>query len=133
MVIYLKIIAGEHKISWSTIEEYKNSYSKDSQDFIKVSLFNGALWFKDCVYGESVQPVAEEAGEIRPNYYKKDGRDLFDYFADLFPEEGFRGFMRGNVFKYLMRYPAKNGIEDLVKARTYIDRLIQFEKSNSKS
>ena len=33
-------------------------------------------------------------------------------------------FMRGNIIKYLMRYDAKNGYEDLVKARVYLDKLI---------
>ncbi|MAJ43717.1 MAG: hypothetical protein CBC83_02270 [Flavobacteriales bacterium TMED123] len=30
-----------------------------------------------------------------------------------------------NCFKYLWRWPYKNGIEDLKKARWYLDRLIQ--------
>ena len=30
-----------------------------------------------------------------------------------------------NAFKYLWRWPYKNGIEDLQKARWYIDRLIE--------
>lgn len=34
-------------------------------------------------------------------------------------------FCQGNVIKYVMRYKAKNGLEDLKKARVYIDYLIQ--------
>lgn len=30
-----------------------------------------------------------------------------------------------NAFKYLWRWPYKNGLEDLKKARWYIDRIIQ--------
>ena len=30
-----------------------------------------------------------------------------------------------NAFKYLWRWPYKNGVEDLKKARWYIDRLIE--------
>ena len=30
-----------------------------------------------------------------------------------------------NAFKYLWRWPYKNGLEDLKKARWYLDRLIQ--------
>lgn len=33
-------------------------------------------------------------------------------------------FIRGNIIKYLMRYDVKNGYEDLVKARVYLDKLI---------
>lgn len=35
-------------------------------------------------------------------------------------------FMRGNVIKYLMRYDAKNCLEDLKKAREYLDKLINI-------
>lgn len=33
-------------------------------------------------------------------------------------------FIRGNIIKYIMRYDAKNGLEDLKKARVYLDKLI---------
>ncbi|WP_061777172.1 DUF3310 domain-containing protein [Levilactobacillus senmaizukei] len=66
---------------------------------------------------------------IRPDYYRKDGKDLFDHLTEIFPSQWFRGFMVGNVIKYVIRYQAKNGAEDLVKARTYVDRLIQFEEA----
>lgn len=39
--------------------------------------------------------------------------------------EQFEGFMRGNVLKYLARYPEKNGIEDLRKAAHYLEKLIE--------
>lgn len=34
------------------------------------------------------------------------------------------GFLDGNVIKYVTRYRHKNGIEDLKKARTYLEKLI---------
>ena len=33
-------------------------------------------------------------------------------------------FLRGNIIKYIMRYDAKNGVEDLRKAQVYLTRLI---------
>lgn len=36
-------------------------------------------------------------------------------------------FCQGNVIKYVTRYKAKNGLEDLKKARHYIDMLIELE------
>ena len=33
----------------------------------------------------------------------------------------------GNVIKYVMRYKDKNGLEDLLKARRYIDMIIEDE------
>ena len=37
------------------------------------------------------------------------------------------GFCEGNVIKYLCRYKRKNGLEDLKKARQYLDVLIERE------
>jgi len=36
-------------------------------------------------------------------------------------------FCEGNVIKYISRYKRKNGIEDLKKAKQYIDFLIKKE------
>lgn len=38
------------------------------------------------------------------------------------------GYMAGNVIKYVSRYKEKNGVEDLKKARHYIDMMIEFEQ-----
>jgi hypothetical protein len=35
-----------------------------------------------------------------------------------------------NVIKYIWRYKFKNGIEDLKKARWYLDKLIDHEEQN---
>ena len=37
-------------------------------------------------------------------------------------------YHQGNVIKYVSRYRYKNGIEDLRKAKWYIDRLIYIEE-----
>ena len=35
------------------------------------------------------------------------------------------GFAEGNIIKYVSRYKTKNGLEDLKKARFYINHLIK--------
>jgi len=40
-------------------------------------------------------------------------------------------FFEGNVIKYVTRWQHKNGIEDLYKAKQYLDRLIEHETKNS--
>jgi hypothetical protein len=37
------------------------------------------------------------------------------------------GYIAGNIIKYVCRYKVKSGIEDLRKARHYIDMLIESE------
>jgi hypothetical protein len=44
-------------------------------------------------------------------------------------ELGLWGWDESNAFKYLCRWRRKNGIEDLEKARHYIDLLIESEKA----
>lgn len=38
-------------------------------------------------------------------------------------------FWEGNVLKYLLRYKTKNGVDDLKKARHYLDYLIERESN----
>lgn len=42
------------------------------------------------------------------------------------------GFMAGNVIKYVCRYKAKNGVQDLEKAKHYLEMLIEQETKESK-
>ena len=47
-----------------------------------------------------------------------------------FIEKNNLSFCAGNVIKYICRYKNKNGIEDLKKARHYIDLLIEIETAD---
>jgi len=40
-------------------------------------------------------------------------------------------FLEGNVVKYLYRYRTKHGVEDLRKARQYLDWLIEEEEKGN--
>ena len=40
------------------------------------------------------------------------------------------GYLRGNVIKYLARYPEKGGGLDLLKARHYLEKLLEEVDSN---
>lgn len=43
--------------------------------------------------------------------------------------EEFKGFLKGNVQKYIWRYSQKNGAEDLKKAKWYLERLISVRET----
>lgn len=64
--------------------------------------------------------------KIKPSYYGT-GIDVIEFCL-----RNNLTFMQGNVIKYVTRYKEKNGIEDLEKAKEYIDRLIDFEKRSEK-
>jgi hypothetical protein len=40
-----------------------------------------------------------------------------------------RGYFIGCITKYVERYPAKNGVEDLEKAKHFIEKLIELERA----
>ena len=61
----------------------------------------------------------EIENKINPSYYGT-GFDVID-----FCQKNNLDFMQGNVIKYVTRYKEKNGKEDLLKARKYIDRIIK--------
>ena len=57
----------------------------------------------------------------RPLYYENDSSiDVID-FCNMYKLD----FTEGNIIKYIVRYKLKNGLQDLKKARDYLDRLIE--------
>ena len=60
-----------------------------------------------------------------PQHYTEGGLEVIDILqAKMTPEE-FKGFLRGNVLKYIFRAHIKNRTEDLRKAGWYLDRLLK--------
>lgn len=57
-----------------------------------------------------------------PKHYNK-GIEVWDY-TDSWNMD----FLEGNIIKYVTRYKHKNGVEDLKKAKQYIERLIEREE-----
>ena len=60
--------------------------------------------------------------EVGGNHYKE-----FRIQPIEFIEGNNLGFAVGNVIKYVCRYKYKNGKEDLLKAKHYIELLIELE------
>ena len=60
-----------------------------------------------------------------PSHYTNGNIETIDYLKDTLSKEQYEGFCRGNVLKYISRYPHKNGVEDLNKAKTYLEWLIE--------
>lgn len=74
-----------------------------------------------------------ENDSINPNHYVFGGIETIEYLkAKLTPEE-YRGFLKGNVLKYVSREAEKNGIEDLKKDKWYLEKLIEFENDRKLS
>lgn len=59
-----------------------------------------------------------------PSHYTGGDIECIDAIRSALTPEQFEGYLRGNILKYLWRYPDKNGVEDLRKAQWYLNRLI---------
>ena len=58
-----------------------------------------------------------------PKHYTNGSLEVIDILKDQMTKEQFKGFLKGNCFKYLARYELKNGLEDLQKCSWYLERL----------
>ena len=62
------------------------------------------------------------ANNISPSYYQKGSIEVTDYITS-----NEMSFIEGNIIKYVTRYKNKSGIQDLRKARWYLDKLIETQ------
>ena len=66
----------------------------------------------------------------KPMHYHSGAVDPIRYSSMHFSVEQNIGFYRVNIIKYVTRYDKKNGLEDLKKARFYLDKLIDTVAAN---
>ena len=60
-----------------------------------------------------------------PVHYNTGKIEVINIIEDQLTPDEFRGYIKGNILKYITRERHKNGLEDLKKARWYLDRLIK--------
>ncbi len=63
-----------------------------------------------------------------PKHYRSGDLECIDAIEAQMSAEEFRGFLKGNVLKYLWREKHKGGTESLCKAQWYLDKLIGDQK-----
>ena len=71
---------------------------------------------------EMQRDMAPNDRQVGGDHYKKNPIQVWDFI-----HVNSIGFIAGNIIKYVVRYRDKNGIEDLKKARHYLDKLIELE------
>ena len=63
--------------------------------------------------------------QVGGDHYKNMGIQPWKAMESWMTPEEFRGFLKGNSIKYLARCNSKGGVEDVKKARHYIDKLVE--------
>jgi len=66
-----------------------------------------------------------------PTHYTSTKIETNEIIRDKLSAEAFEGFCIGNVLKYVTRYKLKNGLEDLKKARWYLDKIISVQEESN--
>lgn len=59
-----------------------------------------------------------------PDHYTQGGIECIECIAASLGYDGFLSYCQGNVIKYLWRWRDKGGIQDLKKAKWYLNRMI---------
>jgi len=62
----------------------------------------------------------------RPEHYNVGEVQAIDYIS-MQLGSGVKHYLEGNILKYMHRWRFKNGVEDLRKAKWYLDKLIMEE------
>ena len=66
--------------------------------------------------------------QVGGDHYASKSIQPWDAMEAWMSHEAFSGYLRGNVLKYLCRYQDKGSpVQDLQKARHYLDKLIEKE------
>lgn len=84
------------------------------------------------LYSENVETKLAEDLVNHPEHYKaKNGMEAIDMIAAFTDGlQGMEAVCTANALKYLCRWHKKNGVEDLKKARWYINYLIEMKESS---
>lgn len=103
----------------------KNEESR-KPDLIDV-LMEGAKMMEE--FEEKNTPYDPGSDPTHPSHYAQGGISVWDVIRAY--TDGLNGvdaFNAGNAIKYILRWHHKNGVEDLEKAKVYIDELIKSQK-----
>lgn len=104
--IYLNHLADENSLSESTV--YDIYFQLKSSDRVCTNYLSA--------------PTQEEVNH--PARYNKGGIEVFDILKAYMGKEDTMAFDIGCVIKYVLRFKDKGGLEDLKKARVYLDHYI---------
>lgn len=92
---------------------------------------------------EDLQGYAEQCSQykqkvpqkdpVNPNHYTQGKIECIDAIESALTPEEFRGFLKGNIFKYMWRHENKNGLQDVKKGEWYYQRLLKVLKDKDET
>src|SRR5699024_6867746 len=126
-----KWIVFNESIPFLTEKEFYPVVTEQSDSFEIIDDKNDIIYIakEESTYDYEVfekYPLSDNV--TNPSHYTNGNIETIDYLKDTLSKQQYEGFCRGNVLKYISRYPHKNGVEDLNKAKTYLEWLIESVK-----
>jgi hypothetical protein len=104
-------------------------YRKIMEDIQKKQEWKDVDWEADYSVADNVRPDMVN----NPPHYNASGIECIQAIAAA-TDDGFEYYLQGNILKYLWRYRYKDKpLEDLEKAKWYLDKLIEETMANDKS
>lgn len=82
-------------------------------------------------YSDPYEPKNEHDLVNHPSHYETGKFECIEVMEEALGRDVVKGFCIGNAFKYLYRAKRKNGLEDLKKARWYLDKVISMEEEDN--
>ena len=82
---------------------------------------------------EYLQQMKEENDVNSPSHYNQNTVETINLIRDSMEPQEFRGYLKGNIFKYVSRCRYKdkeNPLKDLLKAEWYLSKLIEDMKND---
>lgn len=106
-------------------KEFIKSFEKDFQPNIEEAIDSTTEFLR-----ENLKETEVPDNVHQPKHYKLDGLDIevIDVIKSLLTPEQLKGYLHGNVIKYILRTDKKNGVEDLEKAKVYLEWLIEAKR-----
>lgn len=78
---------------------------------------------------ENDQALPARARQEGGDHYRRLAVQPWDAMQAWMPQKAFEGYLRGCAIKYLARCDAKGGLQDVRKARHYLEKLIEVMES----
>ena len=76
-------------------------------------------------------PVIQEDAVNHPSHYTDGGIECIEAIESALTSEEYRGYLKGNIQKYVWREKHKGGTESLKKAQWYLQRLIELDEDQN--
>lgn len=117
-----KMIGGTLRV-W---DEYNLDGTRTKPDTIPCTKFSDDYDIVEIISKEQAMTEQTEDKVNHPLHYTSGGIECIEAIKASMSKDEYKGYLKGNVLKYIWRYKNKNNpVEDLKKAKVYLEWLIK--------